>query len=368
VTDWIESEEAIAAVDSLLGAVGLEHGRRASRAGTWLAGERKARPRASSSAKKESSGDALALLRVSAFDALPWLEYGFSNRSGGVSTIYSGGARGELNLGWTKEDDPAAVAENRFRFVKAIGAAAPSDRRRRATQKAKSSRLVTLRQIHSGLLRVLGEKELEAELATPDGRAVLRGDGMMTDQPGILLGIHTADCVPVLIADPKRRAVAGFHAGWRGTLRRIVEHGVGTMRLAYGSAPEDLIAVVGPAIGACCYSVGEEVRFEFESQFAYAPELFSEVFDSDPVREKYPLLFLTARAPGHSPIGPQLHINLAEANRRQLLDSGLKPGNVHLTGECTACAGLPGVRRYFSHRAEHGFAGRMMSAIGVKTA
>jgi hypothetical protein len=115
--------------------------------------------------------------------------------------------------------------------------------------------------------------------------------------------------------------------------------------------------------------VGEEVRFEFESQFAYAPELFSEVYDSDPVRDKYPLLFLTARAPGHSNIGPQIHLDLAEANRRQLLDAGLKAKRIAVVGECTACtrvgAGAASRLKYFSHRGESGFAGRMMGAVGV---
>jgi hypothetical protein len=208
---------------------------------------------------------------------------------------------------------------------------------------------------------------LEGWLETADGRAVLRGDGMMTNVPGVMLGVQVADCVPVLVADVRRRAVAAFHAGWRGTLKRIVERGIGTLRLRYGSRPEDLVAVVGPAIGACCYAVGEAVRHEFESQFAYAEELFSEVYDSDPVREKYPLLFLTARAPGHSNIGPQIHLDLWEANRRQLLDAGLKAKRIAVVGECTACARVKGGGlKYFSHRGESGFAGRMMGVVGVE--
>ena len=126
------------------------------------------------------------------------------------------------------------------------------------------------------------------------------------------------------MADRKNRAVAAFHAGWRGTLARIVENGVGRMRLEFGSKPADLIASIGPGIGQCCYAVGEEVRGQFESQFIYAAELFREVYDSDPVKEKYPMLFLTARAPGHSAIGLGMHLDLAEANRRQLLAAGLK--------------------------------------------
>ena len=132
-----------------------------------------------------------------------------------------------------------------------------------------------------------------------DPRCERKADGMMTDEPGILLAIQTADCIPVLVADRKRQAVAGFHAGWRGTLKRIVEKGVGRMCLEFGSKPEDLVAAIGPGIGACCYAVGDEVLAEFESQFSYAAQLFCEVYDSDPIREKYPLPFLAARAPGH---------------------------------------------------------------------
>jgi YfiH family protein len=215
------------------------------------------------------------------------------------------------------------------------------------------------------MVRAVGRDGAPAVLQTAEGRAVLRGDGMMTDVPGVLLGIQVADCVPVLVADVKRRVVAGFHAGWRGTLARIVERGIGRMRVEYGSRAEDLVAAVGPSIGACCYSVGEEVRQEFESQFGYAEELFCEVYDADPVRRRYPMLFLTARAPGHSKLGPQMHLDLWEANRRQLVDAGVKAGRIAVVGECSACARVEGGRRYFSHRGESGFAGRMMGAVGV---
>ncbi|HXE07375.1 MAG TPA: peptidoglycan editing factor PgeF [Acidobacteriaceae bacterium] len=294
-----------------------------------------------------------AVIRATVMEQHPWLRHGFSTRLGGVSEVY--GPR-ELNLGWTASDDPAKVAENRRRLASNIAGA-----------KSRPP-LVTLRQVHSSVVRIIDPNSgaLAGKLETAEGKAVMRGDGIMTDVPGVLLGIQVADCVPVLIADVKRKAVAAFHAGWRGTLRRIVEGGVGRMRLRYGSRPEDLIAVVGPSIGACCYSVGEEVRHEFESQFAYAPQLFSEVYDSDPVKEKYPLLFLTARAPGHSNIGPQIHLDLWEANRRQLLDAGLRTEHITVIGECSACTRLNSGRlKYYSHRGEAGFAGRMMGVIGV---
>ena len=290
------------------------------------------------------------VVKIAAWKEFPWLRAGFSTRQGGGSVAYSAGEVGEQNLGWTAEDPAATVAENRRRFVGAVGGRSKPE-------------LVTVRQFHSGMVRVVERGGL---LSTAEGKAVLRGDGLMTRERGLLLGVQTADCVPVLIADTRTRVVAAFHAGWRGTLARIVERGVGTMRMEFGSRPKDLVAAIGPSIGRCCFEVGEEVRYEFGSQFGYAPELFSEVFDSDPVREKYPMLFLTARAPGHSNLGPQIHLDLWEANRRQLLDAGVKAKAISVVGECTACARLKnGRRKYFSHRAEHGFTGRMLSVIGV---
>jgi YfiH family protein len=249
---------------------------------------------------------------------------------------------GELNLGWTKEDNPALVAENRRGFLCAISG--------EMSGKA-GFRMVTMRQVHSGLVRVVreGDGALDGRLETAEGKAVLEGDGLVTDVPGVMLAVGTADCVPVLVVDAKKRAVGAFHAGWRGTVARIVEHGIDAMGQEYGSRPEDLLAAVGPSIGSCCYSVGEEVRSQFGSQFAYALELFHEV-------------------PGieAEDTAAKLHVDLWEANRRQLLDAGVDERRIAVVRECTACArDADGRRRYFSHRADNGFAGRMLSAVGV---
>lgn len=285
----------------------------------------------------------MEIIQSALLSEIDWLISGFSTRSGGKSTAYHPGKpAGELNLGFTATDSRENVLQNRRRFLKAVAddPAFP---------------LVTLRQIHSSLIHRVGSRDA--------GEAALRkGDGMLSNKRGLLLAIQTADCIPVLIADRKRRAVAAFHAGWRGTLKRIVETGVGRMRLEFGSKPKDLAAAIGPGIGQCCYAVGEEVRSEFLSQFEYAEDLFCDVYDSDPVKEKYPLLFLTARAPGHSNIGPSLHLDLAEANRRQLLDAGVDPAAISVLHDCTSCLS----DQYFSYRAEHGFTGRMLSVIGIR--
>jgi polyphenol oxidase len=274
-----------------------------------------------------------------------WLWAGFSTRLGGLSRAYCAeDAPGELNLGFTADDDREVVTANRRLLAEAITGNAETP-------------LVAIRQIHSSVLVLSGGKDAVRERPC-------KGDGLMTDQPGVLLGIQTADCIPVLVADRKRRAVAAFHAGWRGTVKRIVEAGVGRMRLEFGSRPEDLIAAIGPGIGPCCYAVGEEMLSSFEAQFVYGRELFREVYSTDEVRTKYPMLFLTQRAPGHSPIGPSLHLNLIEANRRQLLDAGLKPRSIQVIGGCTNCH----PELFFSHRASKGHAGRMMSVIGIREA
>ncbi len=281
------------------------------------------------------------IVRAPAFERVPWVLHGFSTRTGGVSHAYAPGQRaGELNLGFTASDSRENVLENRRRFLEALGA-------------PPNATLVTLKQIHSSVVR---------RVTRQDAARTVRGDGLLTNEPGVVLAIQTADCIPVLLADTKKKAVAAFHAGWRGTLKRIVENGVGRMRTEFGSRPQDLIAAIGPGIALCCYAVGEEVRSEFVSQFTYAPDLFRELSESDPIREKYPLLFLTARAPGHSNLGPQLHLDLMEANRRQLLDAGLRPESITVIGHCTRCQH----NRYFSYRAEQGFTGRLLSVIGMR--
>jgi YfiH family protein len=285
----------------------------------------------------------IRVIHVPTWLEFPWLEHGFSTRTGGKTTIYRPNQRsGELNLGFTATDSKETVLANRRLFVAAVA-------------KSKTTPLVTLKQIHSSIVQVVDKADAGEQIKH-------RADGMMTNKPGILLGIQTADCIPVLIADTKKRAVAAFHAGWRGTLKRIVENGVGRMRLEFGSHPENLVAAIGPGIGACCYAVGEEVQSQFESQFIYASELFSEAADSNSIKEKYPLLFLTARAPGHSNIGPALHLDLVEANRRQLLAAGLSPEKIFIQGDCTSCR----TDLYFSHRADHGFTGRSLSVIGIR--
>lgn len=279
-----------------------------------------------------------SVVQVSEWREIAWLRHGFSTRRGGVSTAYqqadgASEAGGDLNTGWTAADDAAKVAENRRRLIAEVRGQRPA---------STDGLLITVRQVHSAKSLIVPEEA--SHFSTADGRAALEADGLMTNFPGNLLGIQTADCVPVLVVDAGRRVVAAFHAGWRGTVAGIVEQGVAQMTAEYGSLPEEMLAAVGPSIGACCYSVGDEVREAFGRRFAYADSLFE------------------SRRTGAE---EEMFLDLWEANRRQLLSAGVSANRITVLGECTGCSGLPGRRRYFSHRCENGFTGRMMSVIGI---
>ena len=291
----------------------------------------------------------LNILRASHLSKFPWLVHGFSTRLGGFSRAYGGGA---LNLGFTKDDPKAAVERNRAVFLREVAVEGSEPGSGPRTPRSHLWPLVTLRQVHSDVIRFV-DSPAESQLV---------GDGLITATPGLLLGIQTADCLPIILADPQRHAVGVFHVGWRGTVKRIVEKGVGEMRRWLGSRPRDLKAAIGPGIHGCCYEVGAEIREEFESQFAYAAKLFREVEESDPVREKYPMLFLTARAPGHSVLPKKIFLDLVEANRQQLLAVGVPAKSIETSLLCTNCR----TDLLFSYRAERGKTGRMMGVVGIR--
>ncbi len=280
------------------------------------------------------------VLLAPVFEECAWLVHGFSTRIRGSSNAYGGNA---LNLGVTHEDTREAVDQNRAVFFRAVGA---------ADRDGSPWPLVLMRQVHSSIVHRI----------TDVPQHPLTGDGLITQRAGIVISVRTADCVPILIADPVQRAVGTFHAGWRGTLARMVEKGVGEMRRWFGSEPANLRAAIGPAIHRCCYEVSDEVREKFASQFAYADELFEDVFSSAPVRERYPLLFMNMRAPGHGEPPRKPHLDLVEANRRQLLDAGVPARQIWASDLCTACR----TDLLFSHRKEKGITGRMMAAVAIK--
>jgi polyphenol oxidase len=306
--------------------------------------------RVRTSTKKKSVTSRLEVLRSEALARIPWLAHGFSTRHGGLSKLYGGNA---LNLGFTAHDARAAVERNRALFVNAVATAnlTPS-RSQRSAANATRRPLATVRQVHSDLIQCISNAP----------KHTLAGDGLISCTPGIMLSVLTADCLPVVVVDTRLKAVGVFHAGWRGTLKRIIEKGVGEMRRHFGSRPQDMKAAIGPGIRGCCYEVGPELKDKFQAQFSYAHDLFRETKDRDEIHEKYPLLFLTARAPGHSELPKKIFLDLAAANRRQLMDAGVPPENIFDLSLCTSCRS----DLFFSHRAEKGMTGRMMAVVGIR--
>ena len=179
-----------------------------------------------------------------------------------------------------------------------------------------------LRQVHSG-------HWVRAD--APWGAARPEADAVGSGTPGVLLGVRTADCLPVLLVAPRSRAVAAVHAGWRGTVAGVLPRAVQGLTVDLGARPQEIEAAVGPGIGACCFEVGEEVASQFPERC---------VADD----------------------GGKPHVDLAAALEGQLADCGVRM--VMTARLCTHCD----VERFFSHRAEAGRTGRMLSVVGLKQA
>jgi YfiH family protein len=197
----------------------------------------------------------------------------------------------------------------------------------------------------------------------PQGDQALQGDALITREPGVLLTIQTADCIPILLVDTRQRAVAAIHSGWRGTAQRIAEKTLGRMQMEFGTRPQDVIAALGPGIGGRCYEVGHEVVKEFTAKFPNAREWFAGAFDALENGDNDPnwLPWLTMRPPGHAPPAPRAHLDLIAANRAILAGAGIASKNISSSGFCTACRS----DLFFSYRREQ-TTGRLMAAIGIR--
>lgn len=311
---------------------------------TW----KKARAKASAGnggagAWSERRGNGLIVLRSRNLAGQKWLTHGFSTRIGGASRLQNPQGRAKqtesvLNLGFSEWDERARVEQNRRRFQKALGAEAMP--------------LVALSQIHSDIIHVVDTAPEQP----------LQGDALITATPGLLITVQTADCIPILLADPELRVVAAIHAGWRGTLKRIAEKTVGRMRMLFGTRPEKIFAAIGPGIGRCCYEVGPEVAKEFGSQFENARDWFDGPYDAlvsgeDP----NPLPWLTMMPPGHQPPPPSVQLDLHAANRSILERAGVAAKNISVSDLCTSCR----TDLLFSYRREK-ITGRLMAGIGIR--
>ena len=190
--------------------------------------------------------------------------------------------------------------------------------------------VVTVNQVH-------GDSIVRVDQENFRGIRYVQADAMITNSPGIAIGVETADCVPVLLYDPGTKAVGAVHAGWRSTAGKIVQKAVNRMREEFGSDPAGMIAAIGPAIGPECYEVDEPVM--------------------GPVREAFSFWREVTAPRGNGRWG----LDLVKANKLELMQLGLSEGNIHSLGLCTSC------RRdlFYSFRAE-GRTGRMLSVIMIK--
>jgi YfiH family protein len=208
--------------------------------------------------------DSRQIYRVTELDSLPWLVHGFGTRLARVPTLFGN--------------------------------------------------LATLRQVHS----------TACVPAAGRGGVLGVGDALLENTPGSVVAVKTADCLPILLVDERRRAVAAVHAGWRGTVAGMAQRAVEAMGAQFGSLARDLHAAIGPGIGACCYEVGPEVAAQFGQ-------------------------------PGRG------HVDLAAANRRQLMDAGVTPERIYSSNLCTMCRG----EEFHSFRRDKEAAGRLYSFAGI---
>ena len=240
---------------------------------------------------------------------------GFSTRLGGVSPF----PENSLNLAGFDEDAAENIAENRRRFLAVFEG---------------DLELALAWQVHGDQVRLIRQRK---DIGDSDKRS----DAVASDLTGVLAGAKTADCVPVLIGDPKTGAYAAIHAGWRGTVQSIVIKAVEELGRAFGSKPEDMIAAIGPAAGGKNYEVGRDVIDAFAENFTDSKKYFV------PTREGHAL------------------VDLHAANRDQLLSTGIQPQNIHIAPFCT----MERPDLFFSYRLEKrkfGKTGRLLSVIGRK--
>ncbi len=239
----------------------------------------------------------------------------FSTRGGGVSPFPSSA----LNLAGFNEDTAENIHENRRRFLKLLG---------------NDWTLAACWQMHGSEVHVVRE--------APDPRSEqVHCDALVTRERGVLIGVKTADCVPILLSDARTGACAAVHAGWRGTLAEIIKRTLDALREESGTVPAQVRAAIGPAALSCCYEVGADVIAPFKEKFLYAPELF------------------TATREGHA------LVDLHRANREQLIEAGVAAERIHLLPLCTMCR----TDLFFSYRREkklHGRTGRLLSVIGIQ--
>jgi polyphenol oxidase len=258
-----------------------------------------------------SSKGPVQYIRSEMIDSCGFVTHAFLTRWGGVSA----GVFSDLNVS-VRQGDLEAHVEQNFEIVSA---------------QFHLQQFFLMHQIHSDRILVLNGEEKTADNITP------QADAVIIKTEGLAIGIKTADCVPILIVDPVKRIIGAVHAGWRGTALQIAFKTIEGFVSAFSSNPADLIAAIGPCIGACCYEV-DRVVYEAMSQE-----------DRD----------IGFRAKGEE----KWMLDLAAMNRKQLIRAGLDPNRVSSINLCTVCR----ADLFFSHRRDGGVTGRQLNFISLKS-
>ena len=298
-----------------------------------------------------------AWLECEALAEIPWLIHAFGTRKGGSLGPKPTRQQSKSNAGVGHSGDK----EKMRRFLQALG--------------TDPFQVASLRQTHSAIVYCAspGQRSVQYQLAgnpAPDACApprTLSGDALISDRAGLLLAIRVADCVPILMVDPKRRAVAVVHAGWRGALARIVEKAAGEMGRMFHSRPRNLMAAVGPSIRKCCYEVGPEVADAFCGAFPAGEEFFHKIAATGEelrMALRYQTLFNFQAPPGHQAEDAlsKIHLDLVAAVRDQLEHAGVPRTRIFVADYCTACH----TDMFCSFRKEGALAGRMLAMIGMR--
>ncbi|MBU7008601.1 peptidoglycan editing factor PgeF [Phosphitispora fastidiosa] len=261
----------------------------------------------------------IVMLEIPSFNRSGLVKHGFSTRNGGAGK----NPYNTLNLACHVGDYPETVIKNRQEVCRAL--------------EAEIEQMVTAQQVHSSVIRVVGQEHAGAGAFSYD-TALPDTDGLVTNVPGVLLATFYADCVPLFIMDPVKRVIASVHAGWKGTLSGIGAEALKKMAQVFGSNPRDCLAGIGPAIGRCCYEVDVMVSDRFRHQYDWCEQVLNPGADG------------------------RVRLDLPAANRNILVQAGIRSDNVEMSHICTSC----NQDMLFSYRGSQGVTGRMGAFIMLR--
>lgn len=272
---------------------------------------------------KLSDGSVVPLLHFKKLDEFDFIKHCFTTRMGGCST----GIFESMNLSFTRGDDEEAVLNNYRRLAEAM--------------KADVCDYVTSDQTHTTNVIRVGKAQKGIGVTRP--RPYTDVDGLVTNEPGVILSTFYADCVPLYFVDPVHRAIGLSHSGWRGTVNRMGRKTLEVMNREFDTEPADVIAAIGPSICQDCYEISEDVAQHFISEFGTT---------DDPKAQE--ILFAKG--------GGKYQLNLWECNRRIMVEAGIPNENISVTNVCTCC----NPDKLFSHRASHGRRGNLGAFMCLK--